>query len=228
MLAPIHAQILPWLRTYRWRLAVLFACVFAPLYLFGAIAEDVVEKESFFLDRYLLSFMHAHATALLDRVMLFFSLIGSGLWLVPVDVGILLILAWRRRWGDAFFWGLAVGGAALLNVGAKHTFGRVRPDLWPSIAPETTFSFPSGHAVQTMALVAALLVLAWPTRWRWPTLIVGGCFVLLVGLSRVYLGVHYPSDVLAGWAASLAWVFGLSILLYGRMTKHTRHAAPAQ
>ncbi len=171
------------------------------------------------LDRDFLLSLHAHATPQFDQIMLFFSLIGSRVGVVPVDVMVFLILAMMRRWGDALFWGLAVGGASLLNAAAKHTFQRVRPDLWPSIAPETTYSFPSAHAMQTMALVAALLVLLWPTRWRWPTLIAGAAFVVLVGLSRVYLGVHYPTDVLGGWAASLAWVIGLSIVFYrsGRM-----------
>jgi len=135
-------------------------------------------------------------------------------------------LAARRRRGDAFFWGLAVGGAALLNVAAKYSFGRSRPDYWLSIAPETTFSFPSGHAMQTMALVAALVVLVWPTKARWPVLILGGSFVLLVGLSRVYLGVHYPSDIVAGWAAASAWVVGLSIVLYGYPVKTAPQAEP--
>lgn len=176
-----------------------------------------------FLDRYFLLLLHARATPQLDQIMLFLSLLGSRVWVVPFDGAVFLVLAALRRWRDALFWGLAVGGAGLLNAGAKHTLERARPDLWQSIAPETTYSFPSAHAMQTMALAAALLVLAWPTRWRWPTLMVGGSFVLLIGLSRVYLGVHYPSDVLAGWATSIAWVLGLSIVFHGQLTRPARH-----
>lgn len=223
-----RAQILSWLRVHRLRLIALFAFVFAPLFVFGLLAEDVLENESFFFDRTTLLFLRSHSTAHLDSFMLFFSRIGSGFWVALVDLLVFANLAARRRWGDAFFWGLAVGGAALLNVAAKSAFGRARPDFWLSIAPETTFSFPSGHAMQTMALVAALVVLAWPTKARWPALILGGSFVLLVGLSRVYLGVHYPSDVVAGWAASLAWVVGLSVVLYGYPAKTAPKAEPTR
>lgn len=221
-----RSQILSWLRVHRLRLVVLFAFVFAPLFAFGLLAENVLANESFFFDRTILLFLHSQSTAHLDRFMLFFSRIGSGFWVTPIDLLVLVNLAARQRWGDAFFWGLAVGGAALLNVAAKYSFGRARPDFWLSIAPETTFSFPSGHAMQTMALVAALVVLVWPTKTRWPALVLGGSFVLLVGFSRVYLGVHYPSDVVAGWAASLAWVVGLSVVLYGYPAKTAPQAEP--
>jgi undecaprenyl-diphosphatase len=121
-----------------------------------------------------------------------------------------------------------VGGGWLLNRSAKALFGRERPKLWESVAPETSLSFPSGHAMASMALIAALVVLLWPTRWRYPTIGLGGIFVLLVGLSRVYLGVHYPSDVLAGWIASFAWVMGVSVLLYGRVGRLASENSPPQ
>jgi undecaprenyl-diphosphatase len=224
---PFRIRILPWLRIHRSRLLVLFAGVLIPLWVFGALAEDVLDQERFFFDTPILLFMYTHATPVLDLVMIFFSLIGYRFGVVPVDLLVLGLFLWRRRWGDALFWGLAVGGAAILNLAAKQSFERIRPQLWLSIAPETTYSFPSGHAMGSMALAAALVVLLWPTRWRSITLLVGAFFVLMVGLSRVYLGVHYPSDILAGWAASLAWVIGVSVVLYGRLTKPTPRAEPS-
>jgi membrane-associated phospholipid phosphatase len=224
--APVRTRILPWLRVHRWRLLLLFVGVFLPLYLFGELAEDVVAQEALIFDDPILLFFYQNATPTLDAVMLFFSLVGYRYGVVPIDIGVALLLLWRRRWGDALFWALAVGGAALLNLAAKAAFGRVRPDLWMSIAPETTYSFPSGHAMGSMALTAALVVLLWPTRWRSLAIIGGALFTLLVGLSRVYLGVHYPSDILAGWAASLAWVIGVSVVLYGRLAKPTEQTEP--
>lgn len=66
-------------------------------------------------------------------------------------------------------------------------------------------SFPSGHAMGSATLAAAVVMLLWRTRWRWPALVLGVCFAVWVGASRVYLGVHYPSDILAGWTAALTW-----------------------
>lgn len=219
-------RVFQWVRTHRWRVLLLFLGVLIPLAAFGALAEDVWRQERLAWDVPILLFAHGYASPMLDRVMLFFTRIGYIYGVVPVDIALLLFLMLRRRWGDSLFFGTAVGGAAALNLAVKHLFGRVRPALWPSPAPEKTFSFPSGHAMGSTALVAALVVLCWPTRWRWPVLILGSLFVLLVSLSRIYLGVHYPSDILAGWAASLAWVVGLSTVLYGRAAKPTAQAVP--
>ena len=212
---PLLAQVRLHLRPYGWQLVLLFVGVLIPLYLFGTLAEEVVEQEGFFFDLPVLLMLHGHATPLYDRIMLFFTFLGSRWVMIPLDVLIALVLVARRRWASAVFWGLAVGGGVLLNLAAKHSFARLRPALWPSLAPETTFSCPSGHSVGSMAFVVALSVLTWRTRWRWPVLICGSLFVFLVGLSRVYLGVHYPSDVVAAWAAALGWVVGLAVLLPG-------------
>ncbi len=208
------AAVVGWLNSNRARLLALFASVLLPLFLFGQLAEDVRASEPFAFDEAILRFMQRHAGATADRLMLFASAAGAGLVVGTFDAIACALLLARRRWADALFRLLAPGGAALLNRLAKFSFARIRPDLWPSIAPETSFSFPSGHAMQSMALAAALVVLLWPTAARLPALAAGLAFTLLVGTSRIYLGVHYPSDVLAGWSASMAWVAGLSFLFY--------------
>ena len=215
-----------WIGRHQWQFMVLFAGILGPLYAFGELAEDVRAGQTFTWDDPALLYAHSWSSPWMDRVMLFFSRVGYAFGVIPLDLGIIIALLVLRRWRSAFFFGLAVGGAALLNFGAKLAFGRVRPALWASIAPETTFSFPSGHAMASTALVAAICVLVWSTRWRLVAVTLGGIFVVMVGLSRVYLGVHYPSDVLAGCMASLAWVMGLAMSFFGRTSRAPADAAP--
>jgi len=158
----------------------------------------------------------------MDRFAVLMSRLGYMWGVVPLDIGIIVWLAWRRRFRDGLFFGLAVLGSVMLDVVAKLHFARVRPSLWISFAPENTFSFPSGHAMGSATLAVALILLLWPTRWRWLTLIGSVLFVALVGLSRVYLGVHYPSDILAGWAAGTAWVVAVH-----QLVAHRAPRAPA-
>jgi undecaprenyl-diphosphatase len=213
----------------RWkRLVVLFGGVLVPLLAFGDLAEDVWVGGVFQWDAPILRYLHSFSTPARDAAMEAVSLAGYEFGVIPLAAIVFLALVVMRRRGDALFFGVAIGGTGVLNQSGKMFFQRSRPDLWlsPAPAPEHTFSFPSGHAMGSMALVAALAVLAWPTRWRWWVIAIGGLFTFVVGVSRVYLGVHYPSDVLAGWSASLAWVVGLSMVAYGRAGKPVRQATP--
>jgi membrane-associated phospholipid phosphatase len=213
----------------RWPLLlILFVGVAVPLVGFGALAEDVhATRGGIGPDDAILRYVHGHSTPGRDAAMKFISYIGYAYGVVPLAFVVFVALLVARRRGNALFWAVAMGGAGALNRGAKLFFRRDRPELWLSPAPEHTYSFPSGHAMGSMALAAALAVLAWPTRWRWWAIIVGGVFTFLVGFSRVYLGVHYPSDVVAGWMAALAWVLGVSVVAYGRLAKPRSRATPA-
>lgn len=204
------------LRRRRLALLELFVGVFAPLAVFAAIAEDVVEHQTFVWDRAILEWFHSHATPARDAVMVAVSRLGIWGCIVPVS---LLVFAWlvsRLQTAQALFFAVAMLGEWLLNVATKQLFGRVRPALWISPAPEASFGFPSGHAMGSMALATALVVLTWPTRARRPVVVGGAVLVLAVSASRLYLGVHYPSDVAAAWMAALAWVLGVKVLVLGR------------
>lgn len=186
-------------------LVVAFACIALSLSAFGELAEDVLEGEPFDFDEPLLRFARSASGPGADAVFLFLSAIGFAWGVIPADIVLVLGLAARRRVRDTLFTALALGGSALLNVFAKRTFRRERPVLWESIAPEATYSFPSGHAMGSATLFCVVVLLCWHRPWRGVLLAIGGLFVLGVGMSRVYLGVHYPSDILAGWSAALAW-----------------------
>ncbi len=202
------------LRRHGWRLALLFAGVLLPLWAFAELADEIHEAQAFPFDVPLLVAANTMARTGFDHLFLFFSAIGYQYGVVPVDIAVVLGLALRGRYRESVFAAVATAGSALLNLAAKAAFARERPDLWESIAPETNYSFPSGHAMGSMTLAAVLVLLAWPTRWRWPVLAAMAVFVPMVGLSRVYLGVHWPSDILAGWAAALAWAVGCYLLAF--------------
>lgn len=204
-----------WLiRRRGWQWALLFAGVLLPMWAFMELADEVHEAESIPFDEPLLVFAQSVASHGLDRVFLFFSRIGYQWGVVPVDIGLVLVLLALRRWRSCLFAVVATGGSALLNMATKQLFSRDRPSLWESIAPEATYSFPSGHAMGSMTLALVLVLLAWHTRLRWWVVAAMAAFVPMVGLSRVYLGVHYPSDILAGWAAAALWTVGAWLLLH--------------
>jgi membrane-associated phospholipid phosphatase len=200
-----------------WRILLLFLGVLLPLFGFGVLADNVLEQELFAFDAPIQLFMHGQANGVFDAITVWSSRAGSAWGLVPLNT---LVAVWLYRRGalrQTWFWLLATAGAATLNLVAKYSFARPRPSLWVSISPETGYSFPSGHSMAIMALAAAVVCLVWhERRWRPIALAAGSMLVLLIGSSRIYLGVHYPSDVLAGWLASLAWVVGLAVLMRPR------------
>lgn len=223
---PWMRRALIWLRTHHLGLITIFLFILLPLGVFGLLAEDVLDKDGFWFDEPIQNALRSITNPSLDKFMVFMSIIGFGYGVVPADIGVALFLAVKRKWGDLKFWAIAIGGGALLNIAAKRFFNRERPDLWESIAPEHTLSFPSGHAMGSCAFVIALWVLLRPTKWWRPVLWIGGVFIVLVGVSRIYLGVHFPSDIAAGWLAATAWVVGVSELLYGKWAKPTETAQP--
>jgi undecaprenyl-diphosphatase len=187
------------------------ALILCAAWAFGAIAEDVVNGDAItLLDVRLAHWFRAHATTGFTDAMLFIthwnSILGSSI------MGALLAFwFWRRK---AHYWLVvvlvAVPGGMLLNVALKHVFHRARPSLEDPLLTLTTYSFPSGHtaaATVFYGLIACFLlgrVKAWPAR----AAIVTACclMVALVALSRMYLGAHYLSDVLAAAAEGAAWL----------------------
>jgi len=205
-----------WMGRNAWRFVLLFVGVLLPLAGFVALADEVHELEAIYFDDLLLWKLHALHSPGLDRFFVLLSKLGYEWFLIPADVLIVGLLAWRKRWREASFVAICFAGSALLNLGSKRFFQRDRPSLWESIAPESTFSFPSGHAMGSMTLAVTLVLLAWNTRWRWPVALAALAFAVLVSVSRMYLGVHYPSDILAGWCAALVWVVGCFLVMFRR------------
>ena len=162
------------------------------------------------LDARIMWALHGLGSAGLDRFFLLITAIGHQWGVIPVDVLLALGLALMRRWRCSAYVLLATAGSGLLNRALKEIFSRERPQLWPHPVDETSWSFPSGHAMGSSTLMLVLIFLAWPGRWRYPVLLLASGFALLVGISRPYLGVHWPSDIVGGWLLATAWVFAVS------------------
>lgn len=202
------------LRRVGGRLVLAFAVIALSLWGFGELADEVLDGEPFRFDAPLLHWVRSVSTPQLDRAVLVVSSLGFAWGVIPADVLLGLALVIRRRFAEATFAIVATAGSGLLNVATKQGFGRERPALWESIAPETTYSFPSGHAMGSATLACVLVLLSWRTSWRWIVLASGTLFTMTVGASRVYLGVHYPSDILAGWLAAVAWTSAAHIAVF--------------
>lgn len=178
------------------------------LAVFVALADEVLEQEAIFFDQAILTALAGIASPPLTRFALLVTDSAADVFLVPVML-VLLVLWWRRRRADWLALAASVTGAFALNLIAKNLFGRTRPDLFPHLQDVGGYSFPSGHSQAAMAfypVLAYLIARRVAPKWR-PLIYVGaGVWVVLVGLSRNYLSVHYPSDVLAAFAVTLPWV----------------------
>jgi undecaprenyl-diphosphatase len=184
-----------------------FAVLFVGVYIFAQLADEVHDQEVIPFDEPILAWLRAHQSPGLTRLMLIVTDLGATRILLPVAVfsGLLLWLHGNKR-SSIFVW-VTAAGAGLINTGLKLFFERARPEELLRLSPAAGFAFPSGHSMGAAAVYGALaIVLA--TRFpriKWPAIGVCTAIVAGVGLSRSYLGVHYPSDVLAGWALGVTW-----------------------
>jgi undecaprenyl-diphosphatase len=184
------------------------------LVLGGAVASgallDLAERSdgSTGLDRSITSWSVAHRTDTLTTLAKWLSTLGSQKVLLPLVAIVAVVLVFRRRFASAGLLIVIWGGAIGLYTLAKDLVARPRPprDLWLTTAGGQ--SFPSGHAVQSLSTFVALVLVgsAWAPRARLPGLIVALVLAAGVGWSRVYLGVHWATDVVIGWVIAAAWV----------------------
>jgi membrane-associated phospholipid phosphatase len=189
---------------------------------FAEITQEVLRGSTQRFDEAVLTWVSLHRTAALDRLALEITALGNyaTLAVLVLAVSVFLWLTHHRLSVGLLF--VALVGGGFLNTVLKDVFGRARPSVVEQLTDVSSQSFPSGHSMTAFISYAAVAYLGGrlePTpTLRWTTWILTGLLILAIGASRVYLGVHYPSDVVGGYLAGLAWlafvISGLSAIRY--------------
>lgn len=197
-------------RMLSWSAGLVLAAVL--LYAFAELAGNVMTGTGFVFDSAWMSALHQLASPWLTSAMRLIT--HSASFLTTAGLALGLSLHWWRQDGrrvDAIVLCVALAGSAALGQGLKALFARPRPQLFAWLTAARGWSFPSGHTLNAVILAGLLTRLVGRRLRRWRRVVLGICiglWVVLVGLSRVYLGVHYPSDVLASLT-----IGGLCLLL---------------
>lgn len=184
------------------------------IYIFSEIAENIFFENTLAIDKSIIYAIYSIRTPLLTTIMMWCSFMGAELTIFLGSIGI-LFLALYHRWKEAFVYGVIFAMGVLLNQILKIFYQRPRPDMDPLIAL-SSFSFPSGHSMNSFIfymLLSYYMYRLYPQKHVYiPVFLICCIIILMVGFSRVYLGVHYPTDVLAGYVAGF-FVVATAILL---------------
>jgi undecaprenyl-diphosphatase len=197
----------------------------AGAWIFALTAEDLLEGDTN-ADTRFANWLHDQATPGWTTFFENVTRLGNVPFLAVV-VAVACAILWRKRWfADLELLLLAAVGAEILTVGLKLGFQRDRPFFADPLATESTYSFPSGHASVSLAVYGTIGYIAarhlGSRRAQLAALAASAALVLLIGFSRLYLGVHYLSDVIAGFSLGLAWIALCVVLLHLRLRLKTR------
>jgi membrane-associated phospholipid phosphatase len=180
--------------------------------LFAAVALAIGVHPSGGLARFdnaLAAGMHAHLSRSTFHVVSTVGFLGSTLWVVTLSTLTLLIMLLRRQWRLSVCWAIAQIGLLPISHGLKACFQRTRPRHDPRFVTDAGWSFPSGHAINSVVLygmLAYVLLRLMPPRWHRAVLPATLLIASLVGISRILVQAHYFSDVVAGYACGLMWL----------------------
>lgn len=173
------------------------------------VYETLIRQQMDVFDNVLVWLVRYLANPELDRAMTLISEYGYGYPFWTIILVVLIALVVRRHWLEAVGFLVCLSGEAILNLGLKNVFERSRPELF-QVVTEAGYSFPSGHAMMSMCLygMAAFLIARHIRDWGWRlgVIIIAVALAVAIGVSRVYLGVHYPTDVVAGFFAGGVWL----------------------
>ena len=198
---------------------LIAASFLASLFLFGFITHEVIiDKEDLF-DTTVVRFFSPYTTESFVSVMMFFTFFGSGTFLIPAySIIVYFLLIQKHKILAIHIAIVAVTGTAL-SFTAKRIFQRARPDL-SLIESLKTYSYPSGHALSSFIFCGILVYLLWRADlrpiWKWMLSVLLFLFSLTIGISRILLKAHHPTDVVAGFSLGFVWVI-LSFFLLNKI-----------
>lgn len=198
-----------------WRLLLYWTLLIGGLWLFVALSDEVYEREGFPFDEPVLRWFHGLVSPVRTQLALSLSTVGGLEVMVGLSI-LLSVLLWFRSRREAVFFAASMVGASVIMGLTKVILARPRPELFPDVDYWQTASpsFPSGHATGSaaFALTVFYVVRRLYPRWQVVAGVLGVIFCLGVSASRLYLQVHYPSDILAGLALGAGWVLGANAI----------------
>lgn len=205
-------------------LVVGFLISLGTLWAFAEVSEGVFEGETRRLDDAVLLWIRSTFPAWLSPPLRLITALGYPWIVVPLLISTAYVFYRKNLRLSTALLLLSVPGAAVLGVALKSLYQRTRPELFDSGYTAPFYSFPSGHAITAVSFygVLAILTARCFTGWRrWTVAATGAALILLIGFSRLYFGVHYPSDVAAGYLAAIVWVstVGTALLLRRSLRK---------
>jgi undecaprenyl-diphosphatase len=225
-LLPVARKLWRFVRRHRWSLPLGAGSLLS----FIELAEEMRDGEIAAFDAAVASSVGAWRGSF-DGLMVAVTISGEFRWMAVVCVVAVVALFLLRQRREAVFVATCGLAAGLLSTTLKLLFQRARPDAGYLVDLPSSFSFPSGHAMSSACVAGSLAIVAFaklPAPWRFLAVVTAFVYIVAVGLSRIYLGVHYASDVLGGQLASAAlvaattgWFFPR--LLPGEATKHPAH-----
>lgn len=208
--------------------ASLGAAVLA-LFLFAWLGNEMLQGDTQHFDQAVREWVHRYASPGMTRAMTAISLLGYNVLIVELVIALAVFakLKWRRA---ALWLTVAMAGSLVLDLTLKYIYHRTRPTAYFGMAPHS-YSFPSGHAMCSFCFYGVLAGLlsarTKPLAWRLLIWFAAAALVISIGLSRIYLGVHYPSDVVAGYLAATVWVGTIIVLDHVRKLRKNSKKKPA-
>jgi membrane-associated phospholipid phosphatase len=193
------------------------------LFLFGWLADEMLEGDTLAFDLKVRAAAQTFASPGLTRALVLVSRLGGPSVLGALGALLTAVFVWRRWWRGAILLPVAMIGAGVLDTALKLAFKRTRPTPFFDYPLPSSYSFPSGHALFAFCFFTAGAALLAPrlkpVPLQWLVRLTALAAVLAIGFSRIYLGVHYASDVLAGYAVGLLWS---SVIIVGDRVAHAR------